>query len=185
MNKLASYLRRNWAWYLAVALAGILASSIAGAILGKTKEEEKIDILLIAETIDYPSWNKTLDEVKPSYLKELNYRFLTTNDPYFPQVYGTYGEVNADLFFFPKSTLESVQCSSLMLALDESKTKEALGADVAFYEEEGVKYGVKITPSGFSGSEDFYACFRSTSLHLGALSLSPLDGGVSIVRSFL
>ena len=185
MNKLSSYLRRNWAWYLAVALVGVISTSIAGAILGKTKEEEKIDIFLVAETIDYPSWNEKLNETKPSYLKELNYRFMTPSDSYFSSVLSTYGDVDTDLFFFPKSTLDSVKCSSLMLALDEAKTKNIFGDSLTFYEDEGVKYGIKIAPTGFAGSEDFYACFRSTSLHLGELNSSSLDGDISIVRSFL
>ncbi len=185
MNRIASYLKRNWVAYLAVASLGVISSSLAGAFLGKSKEEEKIDVFLVAETIDYPAWESKLSEAKPTYLKELSYRFLTPSDPYFSQVLGTYGDVEADLFFFPKSTLESVNCSSLMLPLDEAKVKNIFGGGLSFYEDEGIKYGIRITPAGFGGSEEFYACFRSTSLHLGELNASSLDGDITIVRAFL
>lgn len=181
-----SHLKRYWAIYVSSSLVIALSFLLAGTYLGKTKEEEKIDILLVADSYDDSKWGSYLSSIKPAYLKEINYRYLSSGDSMLPSILSTFGEVEADLFFFQEDVLKTVKCSSLMLALDEDKAKFAFGGGVSFYEDENAIYGVKIsTRDCFSGKGDFYACFRSSSLHLGTLSGSSLDGDIEIVRAFL
>ncbi len=186
MKKTLSHLKRYWAIYVCSSLAITMAFLLSGTYLGKTKEEEKIDILLVADSYDNKKWGSFLSSIKPSYLKEINYRFLSSGDSLLPPILSTFGEIEADLFFFPEDVLKTVRCSSLMLPLDEAKAQSVFGDGVSFYEDEGAKYGVKIsTRDCFSAESSFYACFRSSSLHLGALASSSLNGDVEIVRAFL
>ncbi len=185
MKSCLSSLKKTWGFYLGIGACVLFCFGVAGTYLGKTKEEEKIDIFLVADRLDYDSWNQKLAACKPAYLKELNYRFLPSSEQQFPSVLGTYGAVEADLFFFPSFILETVNCASLMLPFSEEQGKNAFGADASFYSEGGATYGVKISPQGFSGEGDFYACFRSTSLHLGGLQGSERNGDIEVVRAFL
>lgn len=185
MKPFLSSLKKTWGFYLGIAACVSLCFGIAGTYLGKTKEEEKIDIFLVADQMDYDAWNQKLSSCKPAYLKELNYRFLLSSEQQFPSVLGTYGAIEADLFFFPTSILEKVNCASLMFPFSEEQGKEIFGADSMYYSDGEATYGVKISPQGFSGEDDFYACFRSASLHLGGLSGSELDGDIEVVRAFL
>ncbi len=181
-----SHLKRYWAIYLPSSLLITMAFLLSGTYLGKTKEGEKVDILLVADNYDNKKWGSYLSSIKPSYLKEVNYRFLASGDSMLPSILATFGEVEADLFFFPEDVLKTVKCSSLMLPLDEEKAKSAFGDSVTFYEDEGSKYGVKIsTQDCFEGNSSFYACFRSTSLHLGCLGNASYDGDIEIVKAFL
>lgn len=181
-----SHLKRYWAIYLSSSLAITMAFLLGGTYLGKTKEEEKVDILLVADSYNSKQWGSYLSSIKPSYLKEINYRFLASGDSMLPSILSTFGEVEADLFFFPEDVLKTVKCSSLMLPLDEEKAKSAFGDEATFYEDEGNKYGVKIADKDcFSSDSSFYACFRATSLHLGSLGNASYDGDIEIVKAFL
>lgn len=185
-KSVSSHLKRYWAIYVSSGLVITLSFLLAGTYLGKTKEEEKVDILLVADNYDNSKWGSYLSSIKPTYLKEINYRYLSSGDSMLPSILSTFGEVEADLFFFQEDVLKTVKCSSLMLALDEDKAKSAFGEGVSFYEDENAIYGVKIsTKDCFAGKGDFYACFRSSSLHLGTLSDASLDGDIEIVRAFL
>lgn len=185
-KSLLPHLKRYWAIYVCSGVAVTMAFLLSGTYLGKTKEEEKVDILLVADSYDNKKWESFLSSIKLSYLKEVNYRYLSSADSMLPSVLSTFGEVEADLFFFPEDVLKTVKCSSLMLPLNEDKAKSAFGDGVNFYEDEGVKYGVKIsTQDCFNAESAFYACFRSSSLHLGELTNSSLGGDVEIVRAFL
>ncbi len=186
-DKIRSYLSRNWVIYAVFAAISILSVSFAGVYLGKTKEEEKIDILLVSESYDHQEFDNYLTTIKPDYLKELNYRYVSPSDGYFSQILGTYGAVEADLFFVSFSKLEEINCASLMLPLEQTKVNEIYGEGHAYYSSDGYTYGIAISPHGFSNekNEVYYACFAQTSLHLGKLNGSELDGALEVVRAFL
>ncbi len=186
-EKIRSYLSRNWVIYAVFAVISVLSVSIAGVYLGKTKEEEKVDILLVSESYNHQELDNYLVSIKPDYLKELNYRYVSPNDSYFSQILGTYGAVEADLFFVSLSKLEEINCASLMLPLEETKMNEIYGDGRTYYSSDGGIYGIAISPHGFSNekNEAYYACFAKTSLHLGKLNGSELDGALRVVGAFL
>lgn len=186
-GKISSYLSRHWVVYAVFALVSLLSVSFVGVYLNKTREEEKIDILLVSDVCDYHVFSDYLASTKPGYLKELNYRYVSPNDSYFSQILSTYGAVEADLFFVPFSKLEEINCASLMLPLDVARMKEIYGEGRTYYSADGYTFGIGISPHGFSNetNEAYYACFAKTSLHLGALNGSERNGAVTVVRAFL
>ncbi len=186
-EKLRGYLRRYGIIYFLFAGAAVLSVVLSAAYLGKTKEEEKADILLISEQYDHHAFEEYLSSIKPAYLKELNYRYLSPNDSYFSQILGTYGVIEADIFFVSFSKLEEINCSSLMLPLEQAKIQNLYAKSLSFYVSDGVTYGFEISPHGFSNEkeEPYYACFNKSSMHLGSLNGSSLDGALTVAEAFL
>lgn len=186
-EKIRSYFSRYWVAYVLFAAISILSVSFVGAYLGKTKEEEKVDILLVSETCDYRGFEEYLGLIKPGYLKELNYRCLSPNDGYFSQVLSTYGAVEADLFFVSSAKLNEINCASLMLPLDETRLQKIYGEGRSFFSMDGQAYGIGISPHGFSNEtgDVYYACFAKTSLHIGMLNGGERNGAIEVVRAFL
>ncbi len=181
------YLKRYGLVYAVFMAASVLTVVISAAYLGKTKEEDKVDILLISEQYDKEAFEEYLSSVKPAYLKELNYRYLSPSDSYFAQILGSYGAIEADIFFVPFSKLEEINCSSLMLPLEQAKIQNIYAKSLSFYASDDVIYGFEISGHGFSNEkeEPYYACFNKTSMHLGELNGSSLDGALVTAGAFL
>lgn len=181
------YLKRHGVVYAVFSIASVLTVALSAAYLGKTKEEDKVDILLISEQYDRETFEEYISMAKPAYLKELNYRYLSPNDSYFSQILGTYGAIEADIFFVPFSKLGEINCSSLMLPLEREKIQNIYAKSLSFYASDDVTYGFEITKHGFSNEkeEPYYACFNKASMHLGELNGSSLDGALTTAGAFL
>lgn len=184
-GKLLSYLRHHWIPYSVYFVIAILVTSISATYLGRTKDNEKIDIFLVTENFEREKFAKKLDEVKPDYLKELNYRYVSPNDNAFTSILGTYGVVQADLFFLRESTVKTIECSALMLPLDTEIIEKTYAKSLSYYEDESEIYGIALNKEYFNDEETIYACFNKDSLHLGEWKSEELNGDIEVVRAFL
>ena len=184
-ERFLSYLRHHYIPYCVFSVLAILSVTIAATYLGKTKDTEKIDIFLVTENFEREKFTKRLEEIKPDYLKGLNYRYVSPNDSAFSQILGTYGVVEADLFFLRKSTLKTIECSAMMLPLRKEIIEKTYAKSLSYYEDEGKTYGIALHDELFSDEEKVYACFNKDSLHLGDWNKQELNGDIEVVRAFL
>ncbi len=184
-GKISSYARRHWLPYAIYLVLASLVTGITATYLGKTKDTEKIDIFIVSENFEREKFSKKLEESKPSYLKELNYRYVSPNDNAFSSILGTYGVVEADLYFFRESVIKKVECSAFMLALNAETIEKTYRESLSYYEDEGRIYGIALREEYFNDEETIYACFNKDSLHLGEWKEETLNGDIEIVRAFL
>lgn len=179
-----NYLQQYGLFYLTSGLVVGVALSLGFAARTKATENEKLDILVSCLTFDEAGFKTYLKEQKPSYLKELNYRYVLEGDSSLSSIYGTYGSVEGDLFFLSAAQMDSLSVT-LLLPLEEPACAAAFsGHALSYYEKDGTKYGLAIS-SSYIGGGDYYAFFAKSSLHLGSLKEESLDGCLSLVRGML
>jgi len=157
-------------------------------ILTATKEEEKVDILVNANNLDEEAFKVILDESKPEYLKEVNYRYNVADNDMYGQVMQTYGSIEADLFIISNEVLDEAEYfNQYFYKLDETMCKELIGSDIEFYKNKyDETYGIVLN-SDFLQEEGktFYLLFSKNSLHLGRLNNQELDGAIVIAKALL
>lgn len=181
------YWRRNAAYYLSFACIAAISSVVAWQLATKVTEEEKVDFLVVtrADSADQNKFQQAVKEHQPSYLYTTNIRFVMPESKEIGQLFGTYGAVEADCFLLLGDILDQPYVDwGSFLPLGKT-AKEALGKDAAYYQKDGVSYGVKVH-SGVKEGEEAYLFFASTSLHLGPLKAdSPYDGAYAMAKGFL
>lgn len=182
--RLSSYIRHYWLFYVSSALVAGVALALGFATRTKAKETEKIDILVSCLSFDEAGFKGYLKDNKPSYLKELNYRYVMEGDSSLSSIYGTYGSVEADLFFLSASQMDSLSASLLLPLNEESCSALFPGHSLSYYEKGGAKYGLALS-SPYLKDGDYFAFFAKSSEHLGSLASKGLDGDVTLVRGLL
>lgn len=186
MAPLKKHIHDYFAPYLIWTFISLASVAIAFAYRSKTPENKKVDILISTTTID-KDFSDYLSSIKPSYLYELNYRYIMDGDSNFMTVLSTYGSVEADIFILSQKTMDSIKVSSILLPLKSSLCQKEFGDGLSFYSPVGGShnYAFKIPDKHFGGEVDYYLGFSSSSIHLGSFGQTSYDGDIQVARSFL
>jgi hypothetical protein len=112
-------------------------------------------------------------------MKEATFAYCDPSDPLYSQKLSVVGYNGSDLFLLPKSTLESMTCSDILLPFEEADgfvASYCAGAS-GFFEQDGKSYGVGIDTDGWLSDyvsfldEDYYLCVNSISKNIGSMGL--------------
>lgn len=180
------HIRNCYAYYLIWTLVSLVSVAVGFTYRSKTPEDKKIDILISTTTID-KYFDDYLSSIKPSYLYELNYRYIMDGDSNFNSILSTYGSVEADIFILSKTTMDTLNLASLFLPLTSSSCQKEFGDSLSYYSQgdDDKDYAFKVSSEHFGGYDDYYLGFATSSIHLGSLNGSLYDGDLQVARSFL
>lgn len=154
----------------------------------RLREEEKVDVVVVAKEANQPSFQnefkKRLNENKPERLYTIEYRFVATAAQERDQVLATYGALTGDLFILPESVFSSWGTSSL-LSLSSDTCAALFGEGLVYDSSSEPYYGIVVSNDILSKDETYYLSFGKDSPHLGALKKQEDDAAVVLARSLL
>lgn len=178
-------IKKHFLAYFTFTIVAIILVTWEFSFLTKTKEREKIDILINSISFDFDAFQEIITD-KPSYLKEINYRHNDAQNGMISQVMMTYGDIEADLYILSNETLKKIDMDHYFLPLNIQETEDLFGTQTYYFASDDCAYGILFEPTFIQDeSLSYYLLFANDSLHLGPLNHAPYDGAITIAKKFL
>lgn len=181
-------IRKHLFAYIMWLLVAIFLVSFEFSYLTRIKDEEKINFFISSKTVDEEAFFDFIKAHEPDYLRSISYRnidYEREND--FLTVLSSYGKVDTDIFLIPLEALNKVEPQFFFFPLNKQQTNTLFAENLNYYHgENGLTYGFQInSPFFVDEGLEYYLFFAASSLHLGSLNDSQLDGAITLAKLFI
>ncbi|MCI1245614.1 MAG: hypothetical protein LKG11_06710 [Bacilli bacterium] len=179
-RKFQARLAYSWPLYLILPLVLGFTVSYLFYVSHRPAYFETVDVFVGAGGVEKDDFAKKIEtELSDDGMKEATVTYCDPSDSLYSQKLSVVGYNGSDLFLLPKSTLESIACSDIMLPFEDAEgfVGSYCGGASGFFEQDGKSYGVGIDASGWLSDyvsfvdEDYYLCVNSISKNIGDMGL--------------
>lgn len=178
-------------WYIYV--VGVILASVVSVyfvhFVSMPRNEATISIFLTSNNETKKKVFDILDDVKPSYLKEIDITNVEANNTEFGYYFAQKGLNKADIFVLPESKLTDEMLSKQFATLDQeylstyfTYTSEQTNHGILLHEKdkEDTLFNLKEELE-----ENYYIFFRKNSIHCGMLNNSNFDTSIIFTKALL
>lgn len=190
-NKRVRYLLSKWYVFVVWAvLMGILGHYVTAMIV-RPSPDEKISVFVCSESCDQIRLVENLQDARPSYVKQMDFKWVDPKDSLFSIYYDAFAVDGGDLIVLPESKLNEYSYVDFF-ELDAVEVEQRFGQSFEYYRtDDGKIYGIKIDAEKSLGKQPdnstqiYYLFFNKNSFHLGEWKESPRAGAVILAQVFL
>ena len=178
-------------WYVYV--VGVILASVVSVyfvhFVSMPRNEATISIFLASNNETKKKVFDILDDVKPSYLREIDITNVEPNNTEFGYYFAQKGLNKADIFVLPESKLTDEMLSKQFATLDQeylstyfTYTSEQTNHGILLHEKdkEDTLFNLKEELE-----ENYYIFFRKNSIHCGNLNNSNFDTSIIFTKALL